>query len=133
MRVIPFDACPFVPASHEDPAAPGVWKKVLLQKADIQPGRIQMVNWARLHPGKHFAPHYHEDMQELFVILTGVAKIVVGAQTATLRRGDAILIDARETHEMSNVGEEDVDYLAIGISRETGGRTVVVEAAPSQT
>jgi hypothetical protein len=32
-----------------------------------------------------------------------------------------------EVHEMRNVGNEDVEYLAIGITAGTGGRTIVVE------
>jgi mannose-6-phosphate isomerase-like protein (cupin superfamily) len=117
----------FVPASHENPLAPGVWKRVLLQKADLRPGIVQMVNWASLPVGKSFAPHYHEDMQEIFVIVQGEARIAVGEETTLLRRGDAVLIDPREVHEMWNNGTEAVEYLAIGITAGTGGRTVVVE------
>lgn len=127
MRIIDSKDLPFVPAGHEDPRSPNVWKKVLLQKADLRPGTVQMVNWARLPVGKCFALHYHEDMQEIFVIVQGEARITVGKETALLRRGDAVLIDSREVHEMRNEGNEDVEYLAIGITAGTGGRTVVVE------
>jgi mannose-6-phosphate isomerase-like protein (cupin superfamily) len=119
--------CPFVPAGHEDPVKPGVWKKVLLEKADLQTGHVQMVNWARLPSGNRFAPHYHEDMQEIFVILQGEVETRVGMETVLLGRGDSILIDPHEIHQMWNPGPEEVEYLAIGISRGTGGRTVVVE------
>jgi len=117
---------PFVPAGHEDPQNPGVWKKVLFEKADLQAGRVQMVNWARLPAGKSFAPHHHEDMQEVFVIVQGTAQLTVGGETVAVQRGDAIRIDPLEVHQMSNTGTGDVEYLAFGISRETGGKTVVV-------
>jgi mannose-6-phosphate isomerase-like protein (cupin superfamily) len=117
---------PFVPASHENPLSPGVWKRVLLQKAELQPGTVQMVNWAKLPAGKTFAPHYHEDMQEIFVMIQGATEITVGAETAVLRRGDAIVIDPLEVHQMWNRGPEDAEYLALGISAGRGGRTVVV-------
>jgi mannose-6-phosphate isomerase-like protein (cupin superfamily) len=117
-----------VPAGHEDPRNPGVWKKVLFQKAEIQAGHVQMINWARLPVGKSFAAHYHEDMQEVFIIVQGVATIAVGGERVTLERGDAILIDPCEVHEMENTGAEDVEYVALGISRGEGGKTVVVEA-----
>ena len=106
---------------------PGVWKKVLLEKADFQAGQVQMVNWARLPSGNSFAPHYHEDMQEVFVIVQGTAELTVGGEVVTLGRGDAVLIDAHETHQMSNPGLDDVEYVAIGVSRGTGGKTVVVD------
>ena len=127
MRIIPSASRSFVPAGHENPLSPGVLKKVLLEKADLQPGRIQMVNWASLAVGKEFARHYHEDMQEVFILVQGEAEITVGTEIATLRRGDAVVIDAREIHQMRNLGTEAVEYLALGITSEAGGKTVVVE------
>jgi len=127
LRTIRSADLPFVPAGHEDPQNPGVWKKVLLEKADLQAGHVQMVNWARLPVGNSFAPHYHQDMQEVFVIVQGVAEAVVGGESVTLQRGDAILIDPHEVHEMSNPGPDEVEYLTLGISRSTGGKTVVVD------
>jgi mannose-6-phosphate isomerase-like protein (cupin superfamily) len=117
----------FVPASHENPLSPGVWKKVLFQKADFQPGQVPMVNWARLPVGQAFAAHYHEDMQEVFLIVQGRAEMTVAGQTAELGRGDAILIDAGEVHRMRNLGDEDVEYVAFGVASGRDGRTVVVE------
>lgn len=119
----------FIPASHENPLSPGTWKKVLFQKDDFQLGRVQMVNWARMPAGQALAPHYHEDMQEVFIILRGTAELTVGVETIALGPGDAIRIDPREVHRMRNTGAEDVDYVAMGISAGTNGRTVVVEGA----
>ena len=117
----------YVPAGHEDPRDPGVWKKVLFQKADIQAGSVQMVTWAKMPAGNSFAPHYHEDMQEVFVIVKGVARLTAGERTVALGRGDAVLIDVREVHQMWNDGEEDVEYVVVGITSGQGGRTVVLE------
>jgi len=126
MRIIRTCDLPLIPASHENPLSPGVWKRVLLKKADLQTGTVQMVNWASLPAGNTFAPHYHEDMQEIFVMIQGVARITVDAETTILGRGDAILIDPHEVHQMWNHGSEDAEYLAIGISAGRGGRTVAV-------
>ena len=86
-----------------------------------------MVNWAKLPAGNAFAPHYHEDMQEIFVILTGETRIQVGSRTLILCRGDAVLIDPQEIHQMWNDGETDVEYLAIGIAVGEHGQTVLVD------
>lgn len=135
MKVIYATDRTYVPAAHENPLSPGVWKKVLLRNDDLQPGRVQMINWAKLPVGKSFAAHYHEDMQEVFIFLKGAATITVGDETAVLRCGDSILIDAREVHRMVNQGDEDVEYLAMGIAGQANGRTIVVEdeQAPRQT
>ena len=127
MQIIRATDFPYVPAGHEDPQNPGVWKKVLLQKADLQTGHVQMINWARLPVGNSFAPHYHEDMQEVFIIVQGVATLMVGAASVTLARGDAIRIEPHEVHTMWNHGADDVEYVALGISQGAGGRTVIVK------
>jgi mannose-6-phosphate isomerase-like protein (cupin superfamily) len=127
MKIISASDRTFIPAGHENPNAPGVWKKVLFARDELQPGRVQMINWARLPVGSRFANHYHEDMQEIFLILQGEAEITVDSQTHILRRGDAIAIDAREAHTMRNLGDIDVEYMAMGITADRGGRTVVVE------
>ena len=117
----------FVPASHENPLDPGVWKKVLFPKADLQAGVVQMVNWARLGAGKHFAAHYHEDMQEIFIILQGEAHLTAGTQTVVLRPATRSGSIRAKCIAMSNPGAEDVQYVVVGISSGVGGRTVVVE------
>jgi mannose-6-phosphate isomerase-like protein (cupin superfamily) len=117
---------PFVPAGHEDPQVPAVWKKALFQKGVFQYGTIQMVNWSRLPAGQKFARHYHEDMQELFVIISGEVQMTAGDETVTLQRGDAVIVEPREAHQMYNAGKQDAEYLAIGLAPNTGGQTVVI-------
>ena len=72
-------------------------------------------------------------MQEVFVIVQGTAELTVGGETVTLRRGDAVLIEPHEVHQMSNSALGDVEYLTFGISRDTGGKTVVIERDDSGT
>jgi len=127
MRTILFSDQPFVAAGHEDPTNPGVWKKVLLRKDDLRPGRIQMVNWARLPAGNHFAPHYHEDMQEIFIVLSGTAHIRVDTTQCMLSEGDAVLIEPGEVHQMWNDADQDCDYIAVGIAGGPDGKTVLVD------
>ena len=126
MKIIRGSDIEFVPASHEDATRPGVFKRVLATREDIQQGRVQMLNWARLPGHSAFQAHYHEDMQEVFVIITGEVQMRVADVKVTLRAGDAILVDAREIHEMHNDGDQEVEYLVFGVTRDEGGRTVVV-------
>ena len=82
MQIVRGDETVLVPASHENPLAPGVWKKVLFQKAAFQAGAVQMINWARLPAGNRFAAHYHEDLQEVFLIVHGEAEMTVAGRTS---------------------------------------------------
>ncbi len=127
MHIIRGNEIPFEPASHEDPRNPGVLKRVLAKKSDLIRGRVQMVNWSRLPQGSSFQSHYHEDMQEVFVMLGGPVEMTVDNESVELNQGDAILIEPREVHKMENLSEGSVDYLVFGISTEEGGQTVVVE------
>ena len=131
MEVIRGNSLQFVPASHEDPRHPGVLKKVLATSNELLAGQVQMVNWARLPKDSAFQPHYHEDMQEVFVMLGGPVSMRVEEQEVELNEGDAILVSPREIHEMKNLSENDVDYIVFGISTGEGGKTVVVDSSVS--
>jgi len=84
-----------------------------------------MVNWALLPVGSAFARHYHEDMQEVFVITKGEASMRCGDTEQRLQVGDCVVVNAREPHEMRNTGNIDVEYIVFGVSAEQGGKTVV--------
>lgn len=125
MKIIHLNDKPEIPASHEDPKNPGSFKRVLLAKDDLTPGRVQMLNWARLPVRKQFAPHIHEDMEEIFLVLEGEAKMVVGDESVVMKHGDLVLVPIGMRHFMVNVGGVDIIYLTIGISKERGGKTRV--------
>lgn len=126
MRLVRGGEIEFVSASHEDPQNPGVFKRVLATRDDILPGRVQMINWAKLPRDSQFNAHYHEDMQETFVILNGRVSMTVDGKEQELSAGDAILIEPREVHLMKNLSDEDVHYLVLGVTLDQGGKTVVV-------
>lgn len=46
-----------------------------------------MINWAKLPIGKSFAKHYHEDMEEVFILIEGKAEILVDDKKAIIKRG----------------------------------------------
>ncbi|MEZ6058991.1 MAG: cupin domain-containing protein [Planctomycetaceae bacterium] len=126
MQFIQADSGSFVPASHEDPGRPGVLKRVIATNRQLQRGRVQMLNWSRLPAESSFRPHYHEDMQEIFVLLTGQVMMRCGDDEAMMQPGDTVIVEPREVHEMTNLLQTDAEYLVFGISSEEGGRTVVV-------
>lgn len=117
----------FVPASHEDATRPGVLKRVIATHADIPEGQVMMVNWARLPGGSSFRRHYHEDMQEFFVLMQGRVRMTVDGTEIEMQPGDTVIVDPREIHEMLNLNDSDAEYLVFGVSTGSGGQTVVVE------
>lgn len=127
MKIARFSDRNYIPASHEDPHRPGVLKKVLLQREDFSTGRLQMLNWSRMEVGQAFRPHYHEDMEEVFVMVRGQVEFKVGQETVELRAGDAVLVPMLTRHEMRNIGQEPVEYLVFGLTLDQGGKTINVE------
>lgn len=126
MKIVRFKKLKYVPASHEDPKKPSVLKKVLLTNQDLIAGKIQMINWAKLPVEKTFAAHYHQDMQEIFIIITGRAKMITDDEEIIVEKGDTVVVPVGAIHAMTNLGKVDVEYLAIGVSWQKGGQTVVV-------
>jgi mannose-6-phosphate isomerase-like protein (cupin superfamily) len=129
MRIIRGNDIPYIPASHERPDEPGVLKKVLVQAGDLIEGRVQMINWALLPAGKSFQAHYHEDMQEIFILVQGSTRIEIAGESAELYTGDAVFIPVAAVHTMHNRCDDDAAYIAIGITLGRGGKTVVAEEA----
>lgn len=126
MKIIRLNELLKVSASHENPEDPGVLKQVLLRRDDLAPGRIQMINWSTLLPGKSFRSHYHEAMDEVFIILNGEVEITVGEEKEKLGKGDAVVIPENSVHVMKNLTHEEVCYIAIGIASDRNGKTVMM-------
>ncbi len=126
MKIVRFNSLDFIPASHEDPNDPGCVKKVLLQRGDLPEGRVQMINWARVLKGKSFSPHYHEKMIEVFIILSGKVTAKIDKEEEVLEKGDSVVAFEGQIHTFENLSEEDVDYIALGIVTNEGGKTVNV-------
>jgi mannose-6-phosphate isomerase-like protein (cupin superfamily) len=126
MKILRLKDLPFLPASHEDPRAPGVWKKILLEKREFVPGNLQMVNFAKMPVGSSFRPHYHEDMDEYFLLLKGIARVRVENEVAQVEGEEMVLLPRGRVHQMENIGPVDIDYIVIGISYGIGGKTVMI-------
>jgi mannose-6-phosphate isomerase-like protein (cupin superfamily) len=126
MKSILSNASAFVPASHEDPLKPGVLKRVIATKELFQSGHVQMLNWASLPGRSSFALHYHEDMQEVFVMIKGHVEMRVAEKSMLITAGDTVIVDPREPHQMINLTDDVAEYVVFGISSGQGGKTVVI-------
>jgi len=122
-----------IPASHEDPRAPGVLKRVIACRESFQAGHVQMLNWAVLPGLSSFQLHFHQDMQEVFVLLSGEVEMRVAAESRVMQAGDTVIVDPGEIHQMRNLRAEDAVYIVFGISSGTGGRTIVVTDSAANT
>ena len=77
MRIVRSADRPTVPASHEDPRNPGVYKKSAPPESRFANRYDPDGQLGSVTGGQEFAAHYHEDMQEVFIMLAGTARIQV--------------------------------------------------------
>jgi mannose-6-phosphate isomerase-like protein (cupin superfamily) len=66
-----------------------------------------------LPPGKASLLHSHPEAEESYFILKGQARMAVGEEEATMAPGQAVLIQPRTPHKITNIGREDLEFLAI--------------------
>lgn len=85
-----------------------------------------MVNWAKLPVGGEFAEHYHEEMEEVFIVLNGTAEMRVGEETETLEKGDAVIVPIGKRHTMRNPGKVDIEFIVFGVSTGKEGETIIL-------
>ena len=66
-----------------------------------------------LEPGSGIGFHAHDDEEEVFVILKGVAEIDDNGKIETLYPGDTILTADGAGHAVKSIGEENLEMMAV--------------------
>lgn len=70
------------------------------------------LEYGRLRPGKSGCPyHSHSSQWELFVIVSGRGTVRSGAEQREVKAGDAVMHPPGDTHQLTNTGDTDLDYL----------------------
>ena len=66
-----------------------------------------------LPPGKSSRRHYHPRVEESYIVLAGSAQVKVGDEIHAARIGELIAIPPPQPHQITNLGKDDVIFLAI--------------------
>jgi ethanolamine utilization protein EutQ len=64
-------------------------------------------------PGKSSAAHFHKISEETYYLLAGKARMLLDGKDFILSPGQAFLIQPGEVHQIFNVGEADLEFLAV--------------------
>jgi mannose-6-phosphate isomerase-like protein (cupin superfamily) len=64
-------------------------------------------------PGGSSAGHYHNVAEETYYILRGTARMVIDEASFELAPGQVCLIQPLERHQIFNVGEEELEFIAV--------------------
>jgi mannose-6-phosphate isomerase-like protein (cupin superfamily) len=89
--------------------------------------RNQSLAEARLPVGARTTPHYHPQTEEIYYILRGRGRMLMGDETAAVGPGDAIAIPPGARHQIENTGDETLVFLCCCAPGYEHADTVLVE------
>jgi mannose-6-phosphate isomerase-like protein (cupin superfamily) len=80
-----------------------------------------------LPPQTSTGPHLHREVAEFYYVMSGQGTITVategsGSEVAPIRVGDAIPIQLNEVHSFENTGSEPMEFMIVGVSRDSNRR-----------
>jgi len=82
-------------------------------------------NWAYVDhllvpPDASVGKHLHNGVEEFYYVMNGSGEITVNNETAAVKAGDAIPLQAREAHGLANSGSEPLEVIIIGVAAHKG-------------
>lgn len=80
-----------------------------------------------LPSGNTSARHFHKKSEESYLILSGIANLVIDEQKFTLSAGEAVLIEPHEVHQIKNKNDQDLVFLAVCVPAWHPGDSFEVE------
>src|SRR5213592_3538500 len=80
-----------------------------------------------LPPGTSTGAHLHREVAEVYYVMSGQGAVTAAAEggsseAATIRPGDAIPIQLNEAHAFENTGSEPLEFMIVGVSRDSSKR-----------
>ena len=99
----------------------------LLGRGFEEKSEIHSVAHVLIPPGKSSLLHLHPVAEESYYILHGEAKVLVGNEEAIISSGQIVLIPPQEKHKITNIGEEELEFLAICVPAWEPGNTEYLE------
>jgi len=80
-----------------------------------------------LPPSTSTGPHLHREVAEFYYVLRGQGAVTVsaegsGSEVAPIQAGDAIPIQLNEVHSFENTGSEPLEFMIVGVSRDSNRR-----------
>ncbi|VAX11220.1 hypothetical protein MNBD_GAMMA25-1680 [hydrothermal vent metagenome] len=95
---------------------PAIKKQIMLANGELP----NIINFSRavFPPGEIAGAHQHDDMSEIFFVLSGKGMITIDGVAHTLETGICVAVEAGEMHEVKNTGRDDLvlSYFAVMVS-----------------
>jgi len=78
-------------------------------------------------PGKSSRSHYHPEAEESYYVLRGRARFVLEGEPAIIEPGQIVLIQKNKSHQITNIGVEDLEFLAFCVPAWESTNTVFLD------
>ena len=79
-------------------------------------GEAKVFARVALRPGSMAPLHKHEGSFEAFYILAGHGEVSDNGVTAQVKVGDVMFTDDGESHSIKNIGDTDLEYIALVVN-----------------
>ena len=73
-------------------------------------------------PNESEERHYHNQAQQFFYILSGIATIEISGKTFEVAAGNGIHVPAKESHQLMNKSNESLKFLVVSQPKSHGDR-----------
>jgi len=90
-----------------------------------------------LSPGASAGPHMHHAVAEFYYVMNGDGRATVSglrgaSDSAPIHAGDAVPIQLNEVHSFENSGSQPLEFLVVGVSRDSNKAVDVVDVQNSK-
>ncbi len=80
-----------------------------------------------LPPGTASVRHYHPTAEESYYILSGTGRVELNGENQNIQPGDAVAIPANTVHQIFNISDMDLIFLAVCVPAWTPQCSVMVD------
>jgi mannose-6-phosphate isomerase-like protein (cupin superfamily) len=86
-----------------------------------------------LPAGASLGPRSLAAISEIYYVMAGEGTVKVGAETASIRTGDAIPVDINQTRSFAQTGAEPLEFLVIGVAKDLDAKADLMNAKSGAT
>lgn len=83
-------------------------EKLLVERSEAE---TIALGYVALDDGKSTQVGFHEDEEEVYVVLKGKARLMIGDEQTVVAAGDVVYVPRNTAHQMTCISEEKLEYL----------------------
>ncbi len=69
-----------------------------------------------LEPNQSIQPHYHENFEEIYYVLSGYGVMSIGGESKEISRGDVVYIPSLAVHTLLNTATVPLRFVTLTVS-----------------